>query len=167
MVTLYKQMVAQPIALIWRVSLGVLLWWILTEGSPSSWLIGIPTVLVAVLVSFKLTPENPYQMRLAALPRFIGFFIATSLIAGIDIAKRTLNRRLPLGSQWVIYHTALDGLPKWLFMCTLSLMPGTLSVSSEAYGLLIHSLDDKDKTTAELNKLEQKINALFTQRSQP
>lgn len=158
---LYNQIIAQPLALCWRLVLGCLLWWILTEGSPSSWLIGIPTVLMAVLVSFHLTPHNPYQLRLIALPNFIVFFIATSLIAGFDIAKRTLRRDLPVGSQWVIYETRLDGLPRWLFMSCLSLMPGTLSVSSEGFGLVIHSLDDKATTLSGLKKLEDKLIALF------
>ena len=164
MMYLYNRIISQPFALAWRLAFGCLLWWILTEGSSSSWLIGIPTVLIAVLVSFHLTPQNPYRLRFIALPSFIVFFIATSLIAGFDIAKRTLHRDLPVGSQWVIFETRLDGLPRWLFMSCLSLMPGTLSVSSEAYGLVIHSLDDKASTLSALKKLEDKLIALFKKR---
>ncbi len=162
MAGLYSRIKAQPLALCLRLVLGALLWWVLTEGSVSSWLIGLPTILVAVLVSFQLTPYNPYTIRLVALPGFLFYFIKTSLVAGLDIAKRTLNPNLPVGSQWVTYTTKLEGLPRWLFMSSLSLMPGTLSVSSETQALVIHSLDDPQKTRDELHKLERQLIDLFT-----
>lgn len=164
MVGFLKPIVHQPSALIWRLMCGATLWWILTEGSTSSWLIGVPSVIISVLISFQLSPAGQYRIHFLALPSFMLFFLLTSLVAGFDIARRTLKPTLAVGSQWVMFETSLKGLPRWLFMSSLSLMPGTLSVNSEEKGLLIHSLDDSETTLTALKKLENKIIRLFVQR---
>lgn len=164
MANVLKPMLTQPSAVICRLVCGALLWWILTEGDASSWLIGLPTVVLATVISFQLSPAGCYRLNFFALPSFMLFFLSTSLVAGVDIARRTLNPTLAVGSQWVVFETSLNGLPRWLFMASLSLMPGTLSVSSEEEGLLIHSLDDSDTTRAALKKLEANIIHLFVQR---
>ncbi|MFN3880169.1 MAG: Na+/H+ antiporter subunit E [Nitrincola lacisaponensis] len=158
---LITRLAAHPAALGWRTFCAVAFWWVLTGGEPGSWLIGIPAVALAVIISFQLTPSSKHRLRLLELPGFLFYFLWTSLIAGIDIARRTLHPSLPLKSHYVTYHTQLQGLPRWLFMSSLSLMPGTLSVSSEADGLLIHSLDDAETTHHSLQQLEGQISRLL------
>lgn len=164
MARLIHNIMTQPSALVWRLAFATLLWWILTEGNASSWMIGLPSVCLAVILSFQLSPAGVYQIRLVALPGFLVYFFYTSLTAGMDIARRTLSRPLRIGSNWVKYETTLSGLPRWLFMSSLSLMPGTLSVNLENQRLLIHSLDNQDTTLASLHQLERNINALFVKR---
>ncbi|WP_052063816.1 Na+/H+ antiporter subunit E [Nitrincola sp. A-D6] len=153
-----------PMALFWRLILAGGFWWALTEGDPSSWMIGLPAVVLGVSVSFCLSTPGNHRFWLPALPRFLLYFLTTSLIAGIDIARRTLSPRLPLVSIMLPFETSLEGLPRWLLMSSLSLMPGTLSVRSGSDGLLIHSLDAADITHKSLRQLESHIARLLPAR---
>ncbi|WP_417581996.1 Na+/H+ antiporter subunit E [Nitrincola sp.] len=154
----------KPMALLWRLILAAGFWWALTSGDSGSWIIGLPAILLGVYVSFFLSTPGTHRFWLPALPGFLLYFLTTSLIAGLDIARRTLSPRLPLMSIMVPFETSLQGLPRWLLMSSLSLMPGTLSVRSGAEGLLIHSLDSADITRKSLRQLESHIARLLPAR---
>jgi hypothetical protein len=55
----------------------VLLWWILTDGVASSWWIGIPAVLFAVIVRNTILSHR--VIIWSEVPRFLLFFILHSL----------------------------------------------------------------------------------------
>ena len=154
----------KPMALLGRLVLAGGFWWALTDGDADSWMIGLPAILLGVYVSFFLSTPGTHRFWLPALPGFLLYFLTTSLIAGIDIAKRTLSPRLPLISVMLPFDTSLQGLPRWLLMSSLSLMPGTLSVNSGPEGLLIHSLDSADITRKSLRQLESHIARLLPAR---
>lgn len=150
-----------PMSMLWRLFLAGGFWWALTGGDSGSWIIGAPAILAAVYVSFCLSTPGNHRLWLPALPGFLLYFLFTSLIAGLDIARRTLSPRLPLISIMVPFETSLQGLPRWLLMSSLSLMPGTLSVRSGSDGLLVHSLDSADTTRKSLRQLEGHIARLL------
>ncbi|WP_162301221.1 Na+/H+ antiporter subunit E [Nitrincola tibetensis] len=145
-----------------RSLMGGLFWWILSEGDPSSWVIGLPSVLICSLISLRVYPPSPYRINPIGLLRFAGYFMYASLIAGIDIARRTLDRRLPVCSCMTDFTTQLTGLPLWLFMITMSLLPGTLSVRTTQNGLKIHCLDTPENIQPELIRLENYIARVFS-----
>ncbi|EXJ10111.1 MULTISPECIES: Na+/H+ antiporter subunit E [Nitrincola] len=151
-----------PSSFIVRSLVGGLFWWIISEGDASSWMIGLPSVLICSLVSLRVYPPSPYRIHPLGLLRFAGYFLYASLIAGIDIARRTLDRRLPVCSCMTDFTTQLTGLPLWLFMITMSLLPGTLSVRTTQKGLKIHCLDTPDKIQPELLRLENHIARAFS-----
>ena len=103
-----------------------LLWWVLTGGAPDSWFIGVPVILLATRVSITLQP--PVSWSLSALLRFIPFFLWHSLCAGIDVARRALDPRLPISPGFYRYRWRLPpGLARVVMANTVSLLPGTLS----------------------------------------
>jgi multicomponent Na+:H+ antiporter subunit E len=79
---------------IFRTVVFALLWWILAAGAMSSWLIGAPVVLCAVLASGALLPGVSWS--LSGLVRFVPFFLWRSLYGGVDVARRALHPRLPI-----------------------------------------------------------------------
>lgn len=164
MAKVINSVINDPMSLLWRLILAASFWWALTGGDSTSWIIGLPAILLGVYVSFLLSSPSEYRLWLPALPGFLLYFISTSLVAGLDIARRTLSPRLPLMSNMVAFETPLQGLPRWLLMSSLSLMPGTLSVRSESDGLLIHSLDSADTTHKSLRQLENHIARLLPAR---
>jgi multicomponent Na+:H+ antiporter subunit E len=161
MAKVIHSVINNPMSLLWRLLLAAGFWWALTGGDSGSWVIGFPAILMGVYVSFCLSTPGTHRLWLPALPRFLLYFLTTSLIAGLDIARRTLSPGMPLISIMVPFETSLQGLPRWLLMSSLSLMPGTLSVRSESDGLLIHSLDSADITRKSLRKLESHIARLL------
>jgi multicomponent Na+:H+ antiporter subunit E len=70
-------------------------------------------------------------------------FLRQSLVAGVDIARRALDPRLPLRPGVVTYHSQLPLGARLNAFCTItSLLPGTLPAGRDANGdLLVHCLD--------------------------
>jgi len=72
-----------------RIALFSLLWWILTEGTINSWLVGAPMVVFAVLASEALLPAVSWSV--SGIVRFVPFFLWRSLNGGVDVARRALQ----------------------------------------------------------------------------
>jgi len=146
-----------------RFLLALLVWWILSNDFSGSAWIGIPTALLVVWASLKLAPPGYYRIRLLALPRFCLYFIIVSVIAGLDILQRTLSPSLPLQPGMLDLHVDLpEGQPLWLFMITISLMPGTLSVNRKSDSFIrLHCLDTSNNPKADAKALEYRIRKLY------
>ncbi len=78
-----------------------------------------------------------------ALLTFALRFFSQSVLAGIDVAWRALDPRLPLRLGFVVYPTRLaHGAARSTFCTVASLLPGTLPAASDDSGaLVIHCLD--------------------------
>ncbi len=82
-----------------RLGFCLLLWWVLTGGRASSWIIGVPTIALALWVMSRL-PQTPLRpISFAGLLRFIPYFLLQSIRGGIDVARRTYSPTLPLDPQ--------------------------------------------------------------------
>jgi multicomponent Na+:H+ antiporter subunit E len=144
--------------------LGVLLavWWILS-GSHSDWWFGLPLAIVAAWVSLWLTPPDLFLLRPQRIPHFAAFFLWQSLLAGWDVAKRTLSPALPLHPEILrLPMTLPPGTPTWWLMLTISLLPGTLSVRLHQDGILeVHCLDSRLDVAGSVLETEAQLARLF------
>ena len=89
----------------------------------------------------------------AAVLRTLG----QSVVAGIDIALRALDPRLPLRPGFVVYPARLPPGPARNVFCVLaSLAPGTLPAGMDADGaIIVHCLDSGQPVAAQLAAEEQ------------
>lgn len=147
-----------------RVLLFTLIWLILSDGNPSSWGIGAPAILLAVIVSIALIP--PVPLVWSEVPAFIGFFLMHSLVGGADVAWRALHPRMPIAPDLVVYPLRLPpGLPQVFMINMVSLLPGTLSVELTTElnqdFLTVHVLDRNKSVTAGLESVELRVARLF------
>ncbi len=139
-----------------------LLWWLLTNGDPSSWLIGIPVVLAASWSLQHLRATSRQSFSINGLIRFIPYFIWESLRGGIDVARRTLAPRLQIRPGFVIYPTLLQGNnARVFFINCVSLLPGTLAADFNDDQLTIHMLDDSIDPEDELRRLEHAVSRIY------
>jgi len=123
-----------------RAVLFALMWWILTDGVMNSWLVGVPMVLFATLVSMALLP--PLSWSLTGIVRFAPYFLWRSLYGGTDVARRALHPRLPISPGMYDHRWRLPpGLPRVFMANTVSLLPGTLSAELDEQCLRVHVLD--------------------------
>ena len=137
-----------------------LMWWILTDGAMYSWLVGIPIVLIATLVSVMLMP--PLSWSLLGIMRFIPYFLLYSIRGGVDVAMRAIHPQLPISPGLLDYRFRLPpGLPRVFMANTVSLLPGTLSVELDEEILQIHVLDETGVIEEELNILENRLADIF------
>ena len=139
-----------------------LLWWLISEGDPASWLVGFPTVLAAAGVSLWLAPVSAWQWKIRGVIPFAWYFGRASLEGGVDVAWRALHPRLPIAPGMIEYRTRLpQGTARVFFANALSLCPGTVSALMRDDRLTIHVLDLRQPVIARLGDLEQTVAVLF------
>lgn len=137
-----------------------LIWWSLTDGATSSWWVGVPVVLLAVITSATLLPSAPFVWY--EFLRFVPFFLMRSLLGGADVAWRAFHPGMPIAPDLVEYPLRLpSGLPQVFMANTVSLLPGTLSAVLDQNVLTVHVLDNRKAVLAELASLEHSVARMF------
>jgi multicomponent Na+:H+ antiporter subunit E len=132
------------------------LWLILTAGNAADLVAGAVAALAATWASLLLLPPGTNHVRPIAVAQLALRFLRQSLIAGVDVARRALDPRLPLHPGFVLYPVGLPpGPARSMFTTLMSLLPGTVPTGTDATGgLLIHCLDVEQSITAQLDAEE-------------
>jgi multicomponent Na+:H+ antiporter subunit E len=130
-------------------------------GQPSNIAPGIGAAVLATWVSLVLLPPDPAlaHIRPLAVLGLAVRFIGTSVVAGLDIARRAFSPSLPLKLGYHHYPVGLPpGTSRNLFMSVTSLMPGTLPAGTDESGRLIyHCLDVDQPVLQELGQEEAQL----------
>jgi len=130
---------------------GLLAVWVVLIGtSPSDLATGVLAAAAATRISLVLLPPGPRRVRLTVVLSLIPHFLWKSVVAGVDVARRTLDPRLPLRLGFVAYPERFrSGPARNAFASYTSLLPGTLSVEDDGETLLCHCLDIGQPVSAE------------------
>ncbi|MEX1348009.1 MAG: Na+/H+ antiporter subunit E [Desulfobacterales bacterium] len=148
--------------LISRIAILAFLWWVLAKGAYDSWQIGIPAVLSAVYVDYRLFKPQTNRWSLGGLIIFFLLFLKLSVTSGIDVVRRIYHPRLPLNPAMVEYPLRLTSeVARNLFVGTVSLLPGTLSAELGTHSLVVHVLDIDRPFRQELKLIEDRVAAVF------
>lgn len=138
------------------------LWWLLSDGDPASWVIGLPAVVAAGWSAQRLTSGHNGAVSVAGLLRFVPFFIWESLRGGIDVALRTLAPRMRIRPGLATYRTALRRQDARVFFANcVCLLPGTLAADLNGDRLDIHMLDAASDPVGELRRLELPVARVY------
>ncbi len=138
------------------------LWWLMTDGQLSSWIIGIPAVLFAVWAFIRLNPRSGHYLSPVGLLKFIPFFLIESLRGGIDVASRTLHPRLRIKPGFYRYQVKLDDRVKRIFFVNcVNLLPGTLTADIQDDWIEIHLLSEDIDPGEGLSRLEEAVRQIF------
>jgi len=127
-------------------------WLLLTGAAPADLVAGAVAAVLATWASLRLLPPRGRRPQLAAAARLSGRFLLQSIVAGVDIARRALDPRLPLRPGIVLYRLRIQpGPARSAFSTLASLVPGTLPCGSEGTNtLLVHCLDTADPVAEQL-----------------
>lgn len=137
-----------------------LIWWVVTDGASSSWWIGAPAVLLALISSMGLLA--PVHFNWFQFARFVPFFLARSLLGGVDVAWRAFHPGMPIAPRLIDYPLRLPpGLAQVVMANTVSLLPGTLGVEIGQNCLNVHVLGGRKTLFPELDAVEQGIARMF------
>lgn len=133
-------------------------WWALTEGDRAGLAFGAPVVLLALFASAWLSSPSPRWSPLGLL-RFVQVFLIGSLRGGIDVAHSALAPRLPITPVMIRVALRLPAGPaRHLFIGTMNMMPGMLSVTLDGDQIEIHVLiDTGDELVGQLRALEEHV----------
>ncbi len=145
-----------------RAALLAVGWWVLTDGSPGSWMFGVPTIVGATLVSVALLPGKGWRLSPTGLARFVPFFLWQSLAGGWDVALRALRPGRPLSPDFLDYTLRLpEGTARVFMAGVISLVPGTLTVGLGDDRVRVHLLTDDPGALETLRELESRVADLF------
>jgi len=138
-------------------------WLILSEFSAADLLVGVLAALMASTVSLGLLPTGQWTFRPVVLAGFAVRFLQQSIWAGIDVAWRSLDPRLPLRPGFVRYRPQLPpGSARNAFLTMTSLLPGTLPCGpDEEGGLAVHCLDVSQPVVEQLTVEEAAFSQAF------
>jgi len=138
------------------------LWVLFTGGSPASWVVGAPTVILAAWIGHVLVPFGGNAIRPLAGLAFLPYFLISSLRGGWDVAWRALSRPPALQPERIRYRCHLPaGPPRLLFAHVLSLLPGTLFLEDGGEAMELHVLNRSAEIETELRDLEARIARLL------
>lgn len=147
-----------PAILLWGTVFAAA-WWIAVGMSPNSWWIGLPTVSGATVIAVALGART-LRLRWSALPRFVLFILARSVVGSVDVALRAVRPKLAIAPA--IFEHALRSDRGAVLLATLvSLLPGTLVARLEGGRLVVHSLAPADVSHQEILCLEERIARLL------
>lgn len=136
------------------------LWWIIADGAPSSWWIGVPAVLLATGISVLLVP--PFSLVLWELLRFVPLFLVKSLMGGVDVGRRAFQPEMGITPDLVEYPLRLPpGIAAVFMSNVVSVLPGTLSAELDEHTLTVHVFDTRKPFLQELEVIEESVARLF------
>jgi multicomponent Na+:H+ antiporter subunit E len=130
-------------------------WLLLARPTDVAWAdvgVGLLAASLATWASLRLLPPGPARLRFRALPRLVARFLWQSLVAGLDVARRVFDPRLPINPGYLAYPVRIpEGPRRAAFGALTSLMPGTLPVGEDRDGSLVyHCLDLEQPIAASL-----------------
>ena len=134
---------SSPAAALTRATAFLVLWLILAGFNPADLPAAVVAVAGATWTSLRLLPPGGSPLSPLGIASLALRFPRQSLMAGIDVARRALDPRLPLRPGFVTVSPRLSpGTPRDAFCAFASLLPGTLPTDTNEDGtLLVHCLD--------------------------
>lgn len=135
-----------------RFAACLLLWLVLTGPGLADLAVGVFAAGCAAWVSLRLIPASGARLSWPSLAGLLLRLPWQSLVAGVDVARRALDPRLPLRTGLVAAPCGLaPGMGRDAFRALMSLQPGTLPVSAGEGGeLMIHCLDTSQPVVAQM-----------------
>lgn len=136
-----------------------LLWLVLTQSiKPADVIIGLLTAGSATWLSLRLLPSVSGYVDFRRFALLFPHFIRASVMAGIDVARRALDPRMPLHCDLVDYRPDFPtGLARNTFATFTSLMPGTVPVDDSEQTLTYHCLDTTQPVAVQLRAEEHRL----------
>jgi multicomponent Na+:H+ antiporter subunit E len=151
---------AEKAGVLWSSAVSRAVWftclWLILAGAD---LRDIPAAAAAVVAatwtSLRLLEPNASRRSPFAIVQLVFFFLFHSIVAGMDVARRALNPRLPLRPGFLNYPTGLPcGMRRNLLATLTSLLPGTVPTGERDGQLVYHCLDIERPVLAELAAVE-------------
>jgi multicomponent Na+:H+ antiporter subunit E len=126
-------------------------WLILCGAGPGDLPVGVAAAGIATWTSLRLLPRRDASVRPADLAWLTLRFFTQSIVAGIDVARRAFDPRMPLRPGFVDYPVGFPPGPSRNVFATLtSLLPGTVPAGGDGRHLVYHCLDVGQPIVAQL-----------------
>jgi multicomponent Na+:H+ antiporter subunit E len=164
---LTKRTMNGPTAAFVRATGFLVLWLVLAGFNPGDLPAAVVAVAGATWTSLRLLPRGGSRLSPRGIARLVLRFLGQSLMAGIDVARRAFDPRLPLRPGFVTVSPRLPpGTQRDAFCAFASLLPGTLPIATNDDGtLLVHCLDTGQPVAAQMATDENRFTQALGGRS--
>ena len=131
-------------------------WLTIAGADPGDLLVGLLAAGLATWISLSLLPPRSRGVSALGIARLAWRFPGQSLVAGVDVASRVFDARLPLRPGIVTVPTTLPpGNGRDAFCAFMSLLPGTVPIGVDESGrLVVHCLDTGQPVTEQFAREE-------------
>jgi multicomponent Na+:H+ antiporter subunit E len=138
-------------------------WLVLAGWSPWNAGVGIPAAALAAWAGMVLLPPGGRRIALLRVARYAAGFVWQSVVAGVDVAWRVFQPRMPLCPGIVRVTPRLPaGSSRLLFRAIASLQPGSLACGVDEEGfLLFHCLDTREDVEGALSRAQDELAELW------
>jgi len=145
-----------------RALLLLVLWIALIGTAPGDLAMGVLTAAAAAWLSVRLLPPGMLGLRIGPLLAMVPHFLWQSVVAGVDVARRAFDPRLPVRPGMLTYRTQLPpGARRNAFTAYTSLLPGTVPCGTDENGVVYHCLDVTQPVLEDLAREEQRLARVF------
>jgi multicomponent Na+:H+ antiporter subunit E len=135
-----------------------LLWCAMMGVTPLDAVVGALTAAVAAWISLHLLPVGMLPIRPIPLLLLIPHFLWQSVVAGVDVARRAFDPRLPVRPGFIRYASRLaPGARRNAFTSYTSLLPGTVPCGDEEGEIVFHCLDVRQPVAEQLAEEERRL----------
>jgi len=149
-------------AAIWRAGWFLALWLVMAGAHVADLPAAATAVVLGTWASLRLLPPSGSRFSIPGVLRLVVVFLYESVVAGVDVARRALDPRLPMRPGLVSYPTALPpGAARNVFTTLTSLLPGTVPAADEGRELVYHCLDVEQPVLAQLAAEEATLTRTF------
>jgi multicomponent Na+:H+ antiporter subunit E len=134
------------------------IWLGLSGGEAVTAAFGLVPIVAATAVSLSVLPPSHSAIKWQRFPGFLLGFGLTSLLAGLDVARRALARTPDLTPDLVVLRLSLPTTRQRVLLANLvTLLPGTLATDLDGFELKVHALDGRQDIAARVKALEARI----------
>lgn len=142
---------------LWRGAAFFLLWMLLMQSTkPADLAVGLLASAGATWTSLRLMPPACGCVHFGRLLALLPHFLWESVLAGIDVARRSLQPRMPLSPGFVTCPLSFPaGFARNTFATITSLLPGSVSAGESEGELIYHCLDDASPVVEQIWKEER------------
>jgi multicomponent Na+:H+ antiporter subunit E len=134
-----------------RAAAFLALWLVLAGADVADLPAAAVAVVAATWASLRLLPPGSSRLSPSALAKLTLRFAYQSVAAGVDVAWRALDPRLPLRPGFVRYPVRFPpGAARNAFTTLTSLLPGTVPAGAERGLIVYHCLDVEQPVTSQL-----------------
>ena len=135
-----------------------LLWCAMIGVTTLDAVVGALTAAVAAWISLHLLPVGMLPIRPIPLLLLVPHFLWQSVVAGVDVARRAFDPRLPVRPGFIRYASRLaPGARRNAFTSYTSLLPGTVPCGDEEGEIVFHCLDVRQPIAAQLAEEERRL----------
>jgi multicomponent Na+:H+ antiporter subunit E len=129
---------------------------LMPSAKPVDLLFGAMATVLATAVSLRLLEPQSGHLRFAALLALAPHFLWQSVLAGLDVARRAFDPRLPLEPGFVECPVEFPpGFTRNTFAAITSLLPGSVPCGETRDGLTYHCLDVRLPNVEQLKREER------------